>query len=90
MHNNSDLIFSPYSETGMRWRKCVHKLLKMYGDGRGRLETVLHQGLQVLIGDLRQSDGAGIDLGAAIEGVIYNTIGILVNVLLIYRGRGRT
>jgi hypothetical protein len=86
MHDNADIIFSPYSETSMKRRKLGHKLLKMYGEGSGRLETVLHQRLQVLIGDLRKSDGEAIDLGDAIERVIHSAIGILVIVLLNLHG----
>jgi hypothetical protein len=78
MYGYSDVAFAPYSEKLMRTRKFVHKLLKMYGEGHGRLENVLHQELEVLVRDIKRLDGAAIDLGNATEVLIHHAIGILV------------
>jgi hypothetical protein len=81
MHNYADVGFAPYSPEWVRRRKLVHSLLKMYGEGSGQLENILHQELDILVREIRKSEGASLDLGDATKNVIHHAIGILVNIL---------
>jgi hypothetical protein len=79
MNDYSDIIFSPYSPRLVERRKCVHRLLKMYGEGSERLEDIITKHLEQLVEEIQSHGGQPVDLGDNIEHLLYNIVGVLVS-----------